>query len=320
MTNRAGGKRRKLNQPLIKSIIVFLAATGASIGSAVTGIGAHLGFAPMLTWMFGYAPEKAQGTALRFSIVAAITTIVVYCELQGRLLHSIVNHPAAIATAFSAAELHGHVFTHLLRGVILVIGATIGAVSASPITPKPTATGLLRTLQAIAVIVSIFTITEATHLSTVAVNHSHYALFTALWQLLLLGIAAGAITQAGRLTGGVLLVPTLFFLTAMPDAVHGLRPLTASEAVIESLIVVLIAGLLPLWGYSQKGFVASTYLTAATLGGLIGGFAGGWLLTLLLERTILIFFGVVAMFFAAREIARLATSTPVETSDAEHLP
>ncbi len=292
MNSRTGlRQRKKLNQPLIKSLIVLVSAALAGAGSAVTGIGAHLGFAPMLTWMFGYSPEKAQGTALRFSLAAALGAILTFCLLQRQ------------------------VSIHLIRGLLLVIGATIGAVLAAPITPKPAATGVLRTLQGIAILVTLFTITEATHLTAVTRSDVHYANWSAWWQLLLLGLAVGAVTQGARLTGGTLLVPALYFLTAAPDGAHGLRPLAASEAVIEALIVVSLASILPAVGYAQRQLVDTTYLTAAMVGGVAGGVFGGWLLTILLERSILLFFAVVAMFFAAREIYRLAFSPPPPAPD-----
>jgi uncharacterized membrane protein YfcA len=228
--SRRSRGRRKLNQPLIKSIIVLIAAAVTAAGSAITGIGAHLAFAPTLTWMFGYAAEKAQGTALRFTLLAALTTLITCLVLQD------------------------HAATHITRGLLLVIGATLGAVIATPITVKAHATGARRALQAIAIIVAIFTITEAAHLSALTRSEAHYAHWIAWWQLLLLGLGVGAITQAARLTGGTLLVPALFFLTAVPDrlAATGLRPLTAAEAVIEALIVVFVAALLPAWGYAQR--------------------------------------------------------------------
>jgi uncharacterized membrane protein YfcA len=290
-TNSRGSRgRRKLNQPLIKSLIVLAAAAGAAAGSAITGIGAHLGFAPMVTWMFGYAPEKAQGVALRFTLVAALTTIITYLVLQD------------------------HAAVHISRGLLLVIGATIGAIIAAPVTPPSHAIGARRALQAIAIVVAIFTITESAHLTALTRSETHYAHWSAWWQLLLLAIVGGAVTQAARLTGGTLLVPSLFFLTAVPDriAATGLRPLTAAEAVIEALIVVFVASLLPAWGYTQRRIADSTYAMPTTIGAIVGGAFGGWILPLLLERSILVAFGIVAMFFAAREIARLATepSTP----------
>ena len=294
-TGNASRRRRKLNQPLIKSVIVLFASAITAVGSAATGIGAHLAFAPMLTWMFGYSPEKAQGTALRFSFAAIVATGITYFAL------------------------HGQPLPHLGRGLLLVIGATLGALAAAPVTPKPTATGVRRALHGIAILVALFTVTEATHLTAVTRTEAHLAQWSSWWQLLLLGLVAGALTQAARLTGGTLLVPALFFLTAVPDRISatGIRPLTASEAVIDALIVVLYASLLPAWGYAQRRLVDSTYLTPAIFGGVAGGALGGWLLTQLAERSILILFGIVAMFFAAREIYRLATDPPPTLQVAE---
>ena len=214
--NRAGMRpRRKLNQSLIKSAIVFIAAGITAAGSAVTGIGAHLGFAPMLTWMFGYAPEKAQGTALRFSLAGGLAAILTFCALQSH-----AAFPASQGQLFAFGATIG---IHLLRGILLVIGATVGAIVAAPITPKPTATGLLRALQGIAILVTLFTITEAMHLSAVTRSDVHYAHWSAWWQLILLGLGVGAVTQCARLTGGTLLLPALYFLTSAPDGSHGLR-------------------------------------------------------------------------------------------------
>ncbi|HLJ54756.1 MAG TPA: TSUP family transporter [Chthonomonadaceae bacterium] len=300
-----GARRRKLNQPLIKSIIVAAAAGIAAIGSAITGIAAHLGFAPMLTWMFGYSAEKAQGTALRFTIAASLGAIVAYA-----LFCDAARHAAAAAAGALVASRIGHFLAlHGTRGLLLSIGATIGAILAAPLTPKPTATGLLRALQGIAIAATLFTGTEALHLTAITRSTVHYALWSSWWQLVLLALAVGAITQAARLTAGTLLVPALFFLTAVPD-VGGVRPLEASEAVVEALVVVLLVSLLPAWTYVQRGIADRTYMAPALVGGLLGGFYGGWLLAMLVERAILGVFAVVGMYFAAREIFRLATASP----------
>lgn len=291
--------RRKLNQPLIKTVIVFFAAAIAAIGSAITGFGAHLAFAPMLTWMFGYAPDKAQGTALRFSLAAALAAVT-----TGLWLASAAPH---VAGSHGLSAQLGYASFHVGRGFLLTVGATVGAILAARVTPRPAASGLLRALQAIAILVAVFTVTEAAHLSSVTRSDVHYADWSAWWQIILVGAAVGALTQAARLTAGTLLVPAVYFLTGGP----GGQSLSAAEAVVQSLVVVVYAGLLPLLGYVQRKLVDTTYLTAATIAGIIGGAIGGWFLGLLLERSILIFFGVVAMFFAAREVARLAATAPV---------
>jgi uncharacterized membrane protein YfcA len=304
-TRRTG---RKLNQPLIKSVIVALSGTFTAIGSAVTGLGAHLAFGPMLTWMFGYGTDKAQGTALRFSIIAALTTVISYFVVVSSARHAGVGY----ATALQSAEIP----LHLMRGEFLLIGSTLGAILAARFTPKATATGLLRALQSIGVVVAIFTVTEAMHLTAVTRSNTHYAQLSSWWQIILLGVGVGAVTQITRLAAGTLMVPALYFLTAVPNTVLGLRPLTPPEAVIESLIVVLLAALLPAWGYAQRKLIDGTYAFPAALGALVGGALGALLLNNLQERVILILFGIVAMFFAAREISRLANLPPADSDSA----
>jgi uncharacterized membrane protein YfcA len=312
---RSGARRRtgrKLNQPLIKSVIVVISAIITAIGSAVSGIGAHLAFGPMLTWMFGYGTEKAQGTALRFSIVAALTTVITYAVVGESASHPGGGYP----TGFQVAQIPWHI----VRGLLLMIGSTIGAILAVRFTPKASATALLRGLQSIGVVVAIFTVTEAMHLSAVTRSNTHYAQLSAWWQILLLGLAVGALTQVTRLAAGTLLVPALYFLTAVPNGYLGLRPLTPAEAVIESLVVVVLAAILPAWGYSQRKLADSTYLFPATLGAIVGGALGGMLLNNLQERAVLMFFGLIAMFFAGREIARLAIQPAPSPDSDPHSP
>ena len=81
---------------------------------------------------------------------------------------------------------------------------------------------------------------DASHRASPAPT-SHYAHWSAWWQILLLGLVVGAVTQAARLAGGTLLVPALFFLTAMPDRLRrGCARSLPAEAVIEALIVVFL--------------------------------------------------------------------------------
>ena len=80
--------------------------TGAitALFGGLTGLGAQAAFAPMLTWMLGFAPEKAQGTAMYFGAWAAA---------------------AAVAGAYvGGAAPSGFV----LSGTMLVIGAVLGAI------------------------------------------------------------------------------------------------------------------------------------------------------------------------------------------------
>ena len=115
--SRRRTRRRHLNQPLIKSVIVFIVAIVTAMGSAVTGVGAQVAFGPMLKWMFGYSLDKAHGTALRYAVFAAG------------------------AAFFASTWLQGDWAMFLSRGLLLFAGATLGALLAAPLTPKPTAIG-----------------------------------------------------------------------------------------------------------------------------------------------------------------------------------
>ena len=64
-------QRRQLNVSGIKSFIVFVVGAITSLIGGLTGMSAQVIFAPMLTWMLGFAPEKAQGTAMSFAAWAA---------------------------------------------------------------------------------------------------------------------------------------------------------------------------------------------------------------------------------------------------------
>jgi uncharacterized membrane protein YfcA len=173
-------------------------------------------------------------------------------------------------------------------------------------------------LQSVGIVVATFVVIEAIHLSAVTRSSVHYAYWDSWWQMGLLGLVTGALSQATGLAGGVLLVPALFFLTGVHE--NGtMRGLTSNEAVALSLLVVFCACLLPSWSYGKRGLCDPTYLNWAVVGGLAGGAFGGWLLAHLLERSVLLAFALLAMFFSGRELARLAMeSGPPHSSEEEH--
>lgn len=274
--------RKPLNVQLIKSVIVLIVASLVALVSNIAGIGAQALFAPMLTWMFGYSVEKAHGTSLRYAIITAAAGYAGLSIVQG--------------WSFGAVG----------ESILLFFGATVGALAAIPLTPGPTRVGQKRLLHSIGVLFATFVIIQATHISALTRGSSHFAHWDSWWQLLLLGVAAGGMTQYMGLSGGVLLVPALYFLSGQ----------TAQMAVIHSLLVVALAGLLPSWSYAEKGLADQTYLFPAIIGGLLGGMVGGALLHPLLERSILIVFGLIAMYLSARELYRLAlAATPAPDID-----
>ena len=94
-------RRRQLNVAGIKSFIVFVVGTITALIGGVTGMSAQVIFAPMLTWMLGFAPEKAQGTAMCYAAWAA---------------------SAASAGAYVAG---GTPTGYVLAGVSLALGASL---------------------------------------------------------------------------------------------------------------------------------------------------------------------------------------------------
>ena len=104
------------------------------------------------------------------------------------------------------------------------------------------------------------------------------------------------------LTSGTLLVPALYFLSGI-RAAHGNY---AAPAVALSVLVIALASALPAAAYSKRGLVDTIYRTPVVFAAIAGGFCGGLLLTHVMERVVIVFSAVVAMFLCARELSRLA--------------
>ena len=122
-----------------------------------------------------------------------------------------------------------------------------------------------------------------------------------LW-MLLIGLVVGAATTVMGLTSGTLLVPALYFLSGMRGG-HGNY---AAPAVALSVLVVALTSTLPAAAYGKRGLVDVMYRTPVVLAAIAGGFCGGLLLTHVMERVVIVFSAVVAMFLCARELSRLA--------------
>lgn len=263
-------RRKPLNIPAIKSVIVFCVALVTAVGSALSGLGAQVAFAPMLTWMLGFAADKALATALRYAMFTAFAAVVGAFVVK-------VTPPAFVQ-----------------RGLLLVIAATVGAILAAPLSVKPGMVGQRRLFQSVGVLITLFTIVHTTRLT--AWDVPHFAVWNSGLALVGLGFVIGALTQVMGLASGTLLIPALTFLAAFK----------AKEAVALSLLVVALASALPAWSYARRGLADSTFGNWAVLGGIVGGFAGGLLLAQVSDNFVLIFFAVVAMFLCGRELARMA--------------
>ena len=276
-SKRKARRRGPLNIMGIKRGIVLVSGFFTALVSVITGLGAQMAFAPMLIWMLGFSAEKSQGTALRYAVFAALTGLLGALFLQRGLL------------------------TTLPDGLPLFLGATFGAVLAAKATPAPTNFSARRIFQTIGVGVTLFVIVQAGQRSlfgpTAGFRGSTFP------TLLLFGAVTGAISQSMTLPSGLLLIPALTFW----GGYH------AVQAILLSLVVVLLAGLLPAWSYGRRGLSDRFYGDAAILGGLPGGFLGGILLLKLGggehgDRVVLTLMAAVAMFLCGRELARLMTA------------
>ena len=279
----AGGKvrkERKLNRSLIKSIIVIVVGACNALASALTGIGAHITYAPMLTWMLGFSSAKAQGSALNYSVYASGITFLVTAYFQ--------------KNGFFLAG----------RGALVFIGATFGAMALKNLTPKPNDFNRKRLMQTLGLFIAIFVGREAGFMDRLNESQIHFALLHDWWQIALVGAGVGALTQTMGLVSGVILFPALLMLTGIVDQ-GTLRGLNAYEAVAICLFVVFLASLLPAWGYRQKKLIDADYVNFSFIGALIGGIGGGVLLTNLQPRFIVMFFAIICILLSGRELYRL---------------
>ena len=301
---RPGARRRRkpLNITGIKSIIVFISGCATAVGGALTGLGSQVAFAPMLTWMLGFGAEKAQATALRYAAVAAAAGV-----FGAYAAHQMSMDPNAAGIVRSeTTPTQFWPLGLLIGGLLIFVGATIGAVLTARFAPKPYQVGKRRIFQTIGVGVGLFVITQVRLIAvTSTYGEAHYALWHSFphyaWPaLLLLGALVGGMTQVLGLSSGVLMVPALYFLGGY----------TAAQAATLSLLVVVLASLLPAWSYSRRGLVDATYSLPAALGGLFGGLLGGLTLAHLSAKFILGLFAVIVMFLSARELSRMALEPP----------
>jgi uncharacterized membrane protein YfcA len=275
--------RRPLNLTRVKSVIVFFAGGLTALGSALTGLGAQVAFAPMLTWMLGFGPEKAAATAWRYAAAAALAAVVGVC--------------VATRVTMQAYRLPDVIPVYLLHGALLFLGATIGALLAAPLAQDRAPRGRRQLFQFVGILVTLFVILQTTRQSWL--NATHFTAWNVWWQLALLGLAVGALTQALGLASGILMVPALIYFGGF----------TASQSIALSLLVITLASALPAWTYTRQGLADTTYGNAALLGGILGGFGGGLLLAHLPEKVLLYLFAVIAMFLCGRELARLTTES-----------
>ncbi len=286
--NWRSARRRPLNIGKLKATIVFVIGWITALVSGITGLGAQAAYAPMLTWMLGYAPDKAQGTALNFAAWTAVAGVLA------------AYAAGAMPTGF------------ILSGVMLLIGAVIGAIVAAPVARKLQGQGWRRMSASIGIALMLAVIVQASHSGGLFTGRPNIAEWHTPGLLLLLGLASGVATQVLGLGGGTLLVPALYFFSGIRVVTINGAINQAAPAVGLSLFVIALASALPAMAYNRKGLVDTALRTEIIAAGLIGGFCGGWLLVSVTARVVIMVSAVIAMFLCARELARMSTDTVTE--------
>ena len=281
---RRPARRRPLNVSGIKTVIVFAVGWITALVSGITGLGAQSAYAPMLTWMLGFAPDKAQGTALNFAAWTAL---------------------AAVLGAYAAGAMPAH---FIVSGLVLVIGAIVGALLAAPVVRKLQGQGWRRTFQSIGIALMMAVIVQVSHTSSLLAGKPNIAEWQSPGLLLLLGVGVGAATQVLGVAGGTLLVPALYFFSGLRSVSSGASVLGnhAAPAVGLSLFVIALASTLPAMAYNRKGLVDDSLRTPIIVAGLLGGFCGGWILPSITARVVMVVSAFIAMFLCARELARMS--------------
>lgn len=286
--NRRSARRRPLNIGKLKATIVFVVGWITALVSGITGLGAQAAYAPMLTWMLGYAPEKAQGTALNFAAWTAA---------------------AGVMGAYAAGAMpSGFIFS----GVMLLIGAVLGAIVAAPLAIKFRGQNWRRMSATIGIALMLAVIVQASHTGGLFTGRPNIAEWHTPGLLLLLGVMSGAATQVLGFTGGTLLVPALYFFSGLQVVTKSGAINQAAPAVGLSLFVIALASVLPALAYNRKGLVDNILRTEIIAAGLIGGFCGGWLLVNITARVVVMVSAVIAMFLCARELARMSADNVTE--------
>ncbi len=247
------------------------------LGSAVTGLGGHLALEPTMEWALGFAKGKAHGTALRFAFFVSLMALL-----------------GAVSTGMIA-------WPFLTGSVVLFFGANVGSFAVMRMTPAPDNIRLRRIFQTVGIGAALLAILQAVPRNPYTLGYGFQG--SALLTLLLFGLATGAIARIMALPGAMLLIPALYFF----GGYH------AGQAILLALGMTLLASLLPSILYSKSGLCDRHYGDLATVGGMAGAFAGGFLLRPLAsgvngDKAALTVSLAAAMFLCGRELSRLMTA------------
>jgi uncharacterized membrane protein YfcA len=262
---------KKLNIPAIKSAVMLVLGFFSAIGSALSGIGAQVAAAPMINFLLGYSADKSKGTALAFSLFAAIGAV---CGIVLSGVH----------IQFGIA-------------VLVAIGATIGAILAVKPSVDPRFLTVRRIGQSAGILIGVYLISEGLHQRWGGPRPLAILVKNPVLGSLIVGLITGALSQLLNVASGVFLVPSLIYLVGLP----------APNAIAISLTVIALASLLPTLSYTAQQAVDQKTGSWMAIGGAVGGLAGGSLLAhLAMDSPIpFIVFGLITMFLSAWTLSRM---------------
>jgi uncharacterized membrane protein YfcA len=267
-------RRKKLNIPLIKGVVMMGVGMFFAFLAGLTGISPQIAAIPVIVFLLGFQPAKAQGTAIAYTLCTAI---------------------GAVAGA-TWSGLHLDYFA----GFLIAVGATVGAILASKAAAGPRAKLMMRTGQSLAILISVFVLMQAfrQRIGGPQTYPLEYLISNRGIGALLVGLAAGVLTQLFQITAGIVIVPVLIFFVSQK----------MTDAISTSIVVILFASLLPTLGYAAKQAVDKGPGYWMCVGGVLGGLAGGLLLGRLgFESYVpLVLFGLGAMILSGWTLSRLA--------------
>lgn len=235
---------------------------GAAAG--LTGISPQAAAGPYIEFMLGYVPEKTLATAAVLAFWASLMAVA------GWELASDGSLPYTL-------------------GIWTAVGAIVGVAVAARI---PQSAMIIRVLRSVVVFALLFVVVEGVRARFGGQRFAGWE-FLGDWRgWLLVGGGSGVLAQALRLPLAIFLVPALAFLPGLP----------AAHALVTSLLVAVLASVLPLAVYRGRGLVDPLVGPSMAIGGALGGATGGVLLAVLAnERATwpLASFGATAMVLCA---------------------
>jgi uncharacterized membrane protein YfcA len=271
-------KKRKLNIPLIKGIVMLVVGFFVAVGSALSGLGAQVAAAPMINWLLGFGADRAKGTALAFTLFAA--------------------------TGAAVGALGGGVRVPFSIAALIAVGGLMGALLTAKASTNPGLANLRRAGQAMAFTLAVWMLAEGLRARVGGPRPITLPLVSdnAALGALVIGLAAGALSQLLTVTTGVLVVPALIYMAGR----------TAPEAITLSLLVTALGSALPALAYSLKQSVDQKMGPWMGFGGGVGGYLGGLLLAKLAPGSVVPFiaFGLFTAYLSAWTLYRLSSPPP----------